>query len=119
MATPNPRRIQENGGLGHWTICRGRFEVWDRGDGTADITPTDPNAVVTSAMGLSCQLPVGTDLWHQIGHVSADDQPDQGESGQLEMKPAFPGVLHMAQSRVQAPVATVGALEALLASSYV
>jgi hypothetical protein len=106
MAVINKTELDAQGGIGYWDICGGRFEVWDRGDGIAEVSPTGVVGVTTKE-----QIHAGP-----IGFVHGDRQPDQDETGYLETASAFPGVFQISGENF-VDVESIEALEAFLTTN--
>jgi len=127
MATPNVAQLELHGGVGYWTLCDGKFEVWDRGDGIAEVSPVGLVGTVSKEMveswaafdksigRPSLPVPVGIPISAgPIAFVHADQQPPQDETGYLDVGSAFPGHVTLPGSREYVSVESVGALEAVL-----
>lgn len=95
---PNLNKINLNprDGLALWYICTGQFHVWDRGDGVAEVS--------------RFKFPSSEDA---IGYIHGDPQPEQNESGYLEMRSAFPGVW-CAAGKEPVALESIEALESIL-----
>lgn len=106
MAIEIKNELDRRGGLAYWSICGGRFEVWDRGDGIAEVCPAGSVGYVTaelvgkwnafrSSLGQApIEVPLGLPIQAgPIAYVHAHCEPDQDESGFCELGSAFPGRL--------------------------
>jgi len=131
VALLNQEELDKQGGVGYWSICDGQFEVWDRGDGIAEVSPNKTVGVVTAEMAKSCAafdkkigrsplfMPVGFPISAgPIGWVHGERQPDQDETGYLEVGSAFPGYLRITGETEDVFIDTVETLEALLVLKY-
>lgn len=129
MVIHNQAELERQGGIGYWNLCDGRFDVWDRGDGIAEVSPSGAVGVTTQEMADSCKvfdksfgrshisIPVGFSISAPVvGLVHGEQQPDQDETGYLETASAFPGYFRIAGHANNILVETVDALEAILVS---
>lgn len=111
-----PIHLQEelnaNGGLGFWSICDGRFHVWDRGDGYAEVTPASPSGSVSPQLARRAGISVGFPVFQRIGIITGNQSA--GPCPVSAFPGHFKGEFHL--HWIAVPVPTINDLEETLQS---